>query len=228
MQRLPQLQARRAFPFRWILPIGQLVLCAFAMLPLQDRLGNDLAIVWHDFAGGYTMAHAAERPAQPDPPAPKDTATTPLAPSDLDPDKAQLQIPMALDLPALLVQLPYVLLNPRESVWRPRGLLLPDWNALFLPFAGLIFWYSAGRGLEALFAAARKEIDPYITWLETVCALVLFLTGIAVMSAVAFTSASEDHSFRAGAAGFALWCGLSVPVILAKLLQVKLAASLRF
>ncbi len=223
MHFLPDsLDARRPLPYQWLLPFGQLLLCLVALWPLRQPLRENASILWNDAMGptrGFLVVppgHVADQP---------DIRGILTSSNDRDPSRVRLRIPVALDLPALLVQLPYVIVNPEQTTWRPQGISLTEWNAMFLPFAGLIFWWSAGRGFEAFLSATRKVIFPHITWLESICAVTLFLAGIVVMCGVAFSSASQEHSLRAGAAGFALWCGLSVPMILAKVLQIRLAAA---
>ena len=59
-------------------------------------------------------------------------------------------VPVALNLPVLLVQLPYyVVLNPEKREWVPKGMSFEVWRALSCPFAGMLFWWFAGRGIEA-------------------------------------------------------------------------------
>lgn len=201
----------RPLPYRWILPALQLLLCLVAIWPARAAL-----------AAPFSKTESPRVVAlQSDTQVEDIEAESSNLPEG---ERLRLRIPMALDLPALLVQLPYVILTSARTVWRPGRIPLLEWNAMFLPFAGLIFWWSAGRGFEALIASTRKIIQPRITRIETICASVMLLVGI-VMVVVTFSGAVEENSFMSGSAGFALWAGLSVPMILAKIAQRKLEKS---
>jgi hypothetical protein len=90
--------------------------------------------------------------------------------------------PIMLNLPAGLVQLPYAILNPSKQEWMPRGMDFKTWRVISWTLIGILFWWSGGRGLEALLAARRHLVHPKIGWIETVvgAALFLFCTVIAI------------------------------------------------
>ena len=205
---LAHLRSPYSLPYRWILPVLQLLLCLVALWPVRGRINQAF---FRDqpqrvvVLSGNTSVEDIEAESS----------------NASDDEKTHLRVPMALDLPALLVQTPYVLLTSARTVPRPGSIPLLEWNAAFLPFAGLVFWWSAGRGLEALLASAKKTIAPRITRLETIGALAMLFIGV-VMVVVTFSGAIEENSFMSGSAGFALWAGLSVPLLLAKYAQRKL------
>ena len=208
---LAHLRSPYSLPYRWILPALQLLLCLVALWPVRGRIAEAFSADQKPRVvqlNGNTSVEDIEAES-----------------SNLSDDqKTHLRVPMALDLPVLLVQTPYVLLTSARTVPRPGNIPLLEWNAAFLPFAGLVFWWSAGRGLEALLASAKKAIAPRITRLETIAALAMLFIGI-VMVVVTFSGAIEENSFMSGSAGFALWAGLSVPLLLAKYAQWKLEGS---
>ena len=125
-------------------------------------------------------------------------------------------------LPALLVQLPYIVVNPQQKVWRPEGISVDEWNQMFLPFAGLLFWWSAGRGFEAFLAVRHKMVYPRVTWLETIAAFVMFVGGTTSVVAIAAAPITERQQLVTGAIGFALWSALSIPMMVAKIQQIRL------
>jgi len=97
-----------------------------------------------------------------------------------------------------------------------------EWNEMFLPFAGLIFWWSAGRGLEAFLATRHQLVYPRISWIETIAAFVMCVGGAVCVIAISSSSLSDRQEMMTGVVGFALWSALSIPVIVAKILQIRL------
>ncbi len=202
----------RPLPYRWILPALQFLLCLVAIWPARGALAAALPTSGRQAEAQRVITLRSDTSVED---IEAESSNVPEA------ERLRLRIPMALDLPALLVQLPYVLLTSARTVWRPGRIPLLEWNAMFLPFAGLVFWWSAGRGLEAFIASTRKMVYPRLTRIETVFASALLLVGI-VMVVVTFSGAIEENSFMSGSAGFALWAGLSIPMILGKISQRKL------
>lgn len=206
-------------PYRWILPVLQLVLCAMALWPYHQHLLENASVLLGG-AGDTTVGLAP--PAETKEPA----NATPLDLAALtDPtnvDRLRVKVPLAIDLPALLAQTPYVFLSPTQAVWTPPGMTPQEWNAMFLPFAGLIFWWSAGRGIEAFLSSLKLCVYPRITWIETILATGMFMACTAFIGAIAFSPVPEQNQMIAGATGCALWSALSVPLIVAKVRQVRL------
>src|SRR5258707_11157311 len=69
------------------------------------------------------------------------------------------------------------------GLWRhetvPTGFVAEWWRALTWPIVGLIFWWLAGRGMEALLAARSRLISPALTWAEAiVAALICICMGV--------------------------------------------------
>ena len=77
-------------------------------------------------------------------------------------------VPITLNLPCGLVQLPYMILSPSKQEWIPRGINVKTWRVISWLLAGFLFWWIAGRGIEGLIAARQRLIYPHITWLETI------------------------------------------------------------
>ena len=101
------------------------------------------------------------------------------------------KVPMALNLPVFFLQLPYVILNPEKREWIPEGMSFDVWRALSWPFVGMVFWWFAGRGIEALCAALQSMVRPRIGWVETLFAGILVVIGIVALVGM-LTSTQDD------------------------------------
>ena len=213
----------RGFPFRWVLPVVQLAICFVAVWPARWMLVENLAAMTRRTE--ETKSSQNTHPAVPVEKLPEGSVAVMLdsdIPKEFSEIRSRLQIPTALNLPASLVQVPYAMLSPDSQIWHPRGTLIQEWNAMFLPFVGMVFWWFAGRGLEGFFSALRKSLVPKISWLEFVFAAAMFLFGIVAVIAIYFSSPSDRKDMLTAASGFALWAALSVPVLFAKILQRRL------
>jgi hypothetical protein len=218
----PRFDPKRPLPYRWLFPTVQLLICFLALWPIGDQLMRDAERLFSTFEVDYRYRST---PAVPSAPNHENSGSDPVglaSPADLDFDQMRLRFPTALNLPALLVQLPYIVVNPEQKVWRPQGISVEEWNQMFLPFAGLIFWWSAGRGFEAFLAARHKLVYPRISWLETIAAFVMFVGGTTCVVAISASPIVERQQLVIGAIGFALWSALSIPVVAAKVLQIRL------
>jgi len=136
-------------------------------------------------------------------------------------------VPLMLNLPSGLVQWPYAILNPGSEEWRPRGINLRTWRAMSWPIIGILFWWCAGRGIEALIAGRRRLVHPRITWPETVIAIVLFLfCGITAVSLP--LSGHHDRSFPLilWTLGSGIWALLAGLTIAARVLQWRLTSQM--
>lgn len=215
----------QSLPYRWILPIAQLVVCAIALWPVRGYLAMNLVAV-----GGINRTSRPEPQTvvilPPDGPAPR--LDSPADPSVQDAAKRldlftmHLQVPVVMNVPVLLVQLPYVIMSQGKRDWAPRGMMHDAWRAMALPFVGLIFWWSAGRGFEAFFMCFRNAIQPKISWVEAILAALMSLFGAAVVIGVLLSPPNDRKDLLTFGAGFALWSALSLPLVLAKVLQWRM------
>jgi len=133
--------------------------------------------------------------------------------------------PLALNFPVLIAQLPYVLVNPAKREWVPKGMFPDVWRALSWPFAGMLFWWSLGRAVEALSAARLSVVRPRMSWVETVFAIVLFAVGLVALAGI-LTSTPDDRrdiQFLSLVAGGLLWGILATATITARFLQWRVA-----
>ena len=217
---MPKTQS--SFALRWLLPTVQLILCLTALWPWRVTLVHQI--------GRSLGAYRTQNPSLPKA-AQGDGGVSVSAYMYADPQELRRQqgleshewVPLMLNLPSGLVQMPYVILNPGNEDWRPRGINLRTWRVISWPIIGILFWWCAGRGIEALIAGRRRLVNPQITWPETVMAVALFLfCGITAVSMP--LSGQHDKSFPLilwilGSGTWALLAGLT---IVARVLQWRL------
>lgn len=218
-------QQCKGFPFRWVLPSVQLVVCLALLWPVRGllRLGAEESI--------YSYF----------PPTPKGAVVRdpganiilpPVSPERQRTDDAAAEIadirmkaPLALNFPVLVWQLPYILVSPAKREWVPRGMSPDTWRSLSWPCLGLFFWWFLGRSVEALLAARRSVVYPRISWIETSFALVLLSTGLITLVGILTTTPDDrrDLEFMALLAGGLLWGVLATVTITARFLQWRAA-----
>jgi hypothetical protein len=134
-------------------------------------------------------------------------------------------VPQVLNLPSGLIQLPYVMLNPSKQERVPVGLDLMTWRVISWPLLGLVFWWSAGRGIDALLSAQSGSVRPAISYAETAIGFALFLFClVAAICFPIFVCNSPDPVFPCNlfAAGFGLWAVLAGIVVAARFVQWRL------
>ena len=209
-------QARRALAFRWVLPIAQLVFCVVVLWPLRGTLVQQVRHSLRAYTSGKT------------PEFPKDqqfgiVALDPLTPQQrrsLEVSEIREWVPMMLNLPSFLVQLPYAILSPAKREWVPRGMELTTWRVICWPLVGILFWWSAGRGIEALLAARRHLVQPPISWIETVEGATLFLfCSVAAVCVPLSAGVEEGFSPKPLVAGLGTWAALGAAMVAARVAQ---------
>ena len=148
---------RATFPFRRVLPAFQLLICLSFLWPSRHLLFQ-LARTIESYAP--PKARSTSSPVI-------DVEVPSLTPEQQEAaDRAakledlRLRVPVMLNFPVLIPQLPYILVNSEKREWVPRGMLAEVWRALSWPFAGILFWWCAGRGIEALRAAGKAVVAP--------------------------------------------------------------------
>jgi hypothetical protein len=215
-------QQRRAFPFRWVLPLTQLLVCLVFLWPSRNFFLFELS----QSIASYAPVHAksgASNAVQIDIP-----GLTPRQQQEADRtaniEYLRMRAPVVLDFPVAIAQVPYMLANPAKREWTPRGMLPETWRAISWPFAGILFWWCAGRGIEALRAARRSVTCPRVTLVETTFAVVLFCIGLVTLVGI-ITSTPDDRrdvQFLALIAGGLLWGILSTFTITARVSQRRI------
>jgi hypothetical protein len=220
--RLPEsmLPERHTVPFRWLLPIAQLVLSVVVLWPLHMALVHNVRL--------SISAYRHQR--TPLPPLPEGQQyrilEVPLSPQEqreletVEGLEKREWVPIMLNLPSGLVQLPYAILNPTKEEWMPRGMDFKTWRVISWPLIGILFWWCAGRGLDALPAARRHLIHPRIAWFETVVGAVLFLFCAVIAIGIPICAGVDnDFPMKLFVAGSGTWAVLGGMMTAARVAQ---------
>ncbi len=212
------IHAHSTFAFRWLLPLIQLVLCVVAIWPLRALFIQEIK-----------ASIRAYRPLKTPPPKPLENQQFP----NLVIDAQELRtfqalerrewMPMMLNLPSGLVQVPYAILSPAKQEWVPRGMVFKTWRVISWPLIGILFWWSVGRGIEALLAAQRRLVHPRITWIETIvgAALCLFC-AVAAVCLPLYAGADSEFPYKLWIAGSGMWSVLGGIVVAARVAQLRI------
>ena len=215
----------RPFPFRWALPFSQLLLCLVILWPVRQFLRFELIQSIHSYSGTTQSADTSNSEKINVIVPPPTSKALQRGESSLTRWERRKVVPLALNFPVLIVQLPYIILSPNKTEWVPKGMFFDAWRAMSWPFAGMFFWFFLGRGFEALSAARQSKVYPRISGIETSLALILFVIGVVILIGV-LTSTPDDRSdtqFMALIAGGVLWGILALAPIVARFLQWRLA-----
>src|SRR5882672_606561 len=144
--------ARTPFPFRWVLPFGQLLLCTVLLWQARAFIAWEFGIRLPMLGSiGFIQSETA------------------------------LNAVAALNLPAGLIQLPYAILSQGHTNWIPAGVDFKVWRAVTWPFIGLAFWWFPGRGIEALSAVKYGQLTPRIGWTETIVGFLVMAAGTTLL-----------------------------------------------
>ena len=183
---LAHLRSPYSLPYRWILPVLQLLLCLVALWPVRGRINQAF---FHDqpqrvvVLSGNTSVEDIEAESS----------------NASDDEKTHLRVPMALDLPALLVQTPYVLLYLRPHCAPSRQ---HSFARMECRFPALSLAWSSGGRLDAAskhcLPPRRKPLLPRITRLETIGGAGHALHRGCAWSSSTFSGAIEENSFLSG------------------------------
>lgn len=172
---------RHPFPFRWVLPVAQLWVCFVLLLPELEFLGFQM----HSAANAYW-------PQKVDDPVAHLNSKVVVVDSDMPPptmriEKIRVSLPAVINLPSSFIGL---------SAWVPKGMLPDFWRAISFPLVGVIFWFVAGRSIEALSAARSRSLSPVITWVEFGTALMIVIScALFCVGLVVDPSIREDLVF---------------------------------
>jgi hypothetical protein len=219
----------RPFPFRWILPVAQLLLCIAILWPLRGELVASVRSSTHAYR---LLDESAEH---------SKVGIRALYP-DLSPDMSNLSAvieereyrdrftrlrlwgPALLNLPAMWLDLPRAIVTGARNEWAPVGMTFQYWRALAWPLVGILLWWIAGRGIEALIAAFGGNVRPTLTHAEVVAALLFALLGI-----VAFLGPLLDPSSINGelvgiflSLAGAVWALLGATIVAARVAQWRI------
>lgn len=141
-------------------------------------------------------------------------------------EEVRLRTPLALNAPLLSFTFLYgwVTGDQYSEPWAPRGMDFDVWLAIVFSVGGILLWWSAGRGVDAIVAARRREISPRLLKTEAVLAAVWVAFGIwSVSAAVHDLREMEDGSIYLMGIGGALWTLLGTATLSSWVLQWKIA-----
>jgi hypothetical protein len=207
------------FFYRRVLPIAQLLICTIVLWPSRYFVLFQLSQLIQKY-----VPASAERQ---NPPINIEIPT--LTSKQLEEadraarmEQVRMDVPVALNFPVLIAQLPYIV--PLRREWVPGGMMRETWRALSWPVIGIFFWWLAGRGADALCAIRKSGVTPRITMAETIFAGLVFGMGVASLVGI-LTSTPDDRRdiyFLGLIAGGILWGCLAMLTIAARLLQWRL------
>ena len=208
----------RVFPYRKVLPVLQLAICLIVIWFVREQVLLDIspAVLSHARAARKTDQQVVVNL----PPLTKQQEGELAAKQRRD--DYYMNVPVVLDFPNIILQLPYALAMHRE--WTPAGLVVETWRVVGWPFIGLVFWWVAGRGFEALQAARHGVISPRVHWIEAVSAVILTLSGGLSLIGLVTTTPDDraDLHFMALLAGALLWGALSFVMLVARFRQWRI------
>jgi hypothetical protein len=216
---MPMVQTRSIIAFRWLLPISQLAICAIALWPSRAALIEQIMV--------STASYQRHGNPLPNLPAGEQIILDPNWEKNLaefDRLERRELIPVALNLPCGLAQLPYVIVSPSKQDWTLGGVDVRAWRAITWPVVGCLFWWIAGRGIEGMVAAQRHLIYPPITWIETIAFAALCVFCIVAAVGVPLFSGHQDDDFpmKLFVAAFGMWAVLGGIVVGARLAQWRI------
>lgn len=141
-------------------------------------------------------------------------------------EEVRLRTPVALNAPLLSFTFLYgwVTGDQYSEPWAPRGMNFDVWLAILSSIGGILLWWTAGRGVDAIVSARRHKIAPRLLKTEAVLAAVWVAFGIwSVSAAVHDLREIEDGSIYLLGIGGALWTLLGTATLSAWVLQRKSA-----
>jgi hypothetical protein len=210
---------------RWVLPVTQLLICLVVLWPAKGRLLFSVVE-----AKKFSAPIRQERGQLSEP-------QRVIVLPDLTSGREQqleaaeeitlqrMRVPVILNFPAAVAQVPYLLVTRRE--WLPRGIPIAAWRALSWPIAGLILWWLAGRGIDALFASYHSIVRPRLTWMEVAWAIILLGIGIVTLIGIVTSTPDDrrDKDFMALVDGGLLWGVLAGLVLMGRFGQWRIHKS---
>jgi hypothetical protein len=208
----------RPFPFRRILPLGQLLLCALLLWPYRARIAFELF--------GVSMSGNAPAPPQQiilNAQGKIDYSSTPQFEKWIDAQENAFDTVAMLNVPVIFFDALYSILSGDPQELKPRHIYFKTWRAVTWPLIALPFWWMAGRGAEALAAARRKLLVPRLRWAETVISFLLMAGGLTLAVAFFFDGPERGEPLdRLFATALGMWGLLGSLTVVAKLAQWRI------
>jgi len=214
---------RKVPRFRWILPAVQILFCGVVLWPIRNlvRFVRPDDIQWVFSTDTPNPATSDSRPFQ------AVDLDDPKVIRALKSEELREQIPAFLNLPVILVSLPYVILNPAKTEWVPRGMDFRIWRAISWPVVGMFFWWIAGLGLEALLFARRGAIQPRIGWISTTVGILVLGTGMICCLLLVCGPNNPDFPWALLGGAGAMWMLLGGLTVAAHVVQWRMRSRIR-
>jgi hypothetical protein len=187
----------RWLKFRWVLPLANLLLCAILLWPIRLMILRELHIPLPQIVAQSMMPDCIRW-------APK--------------SEFFLTSAMALNLPAGLIQLPYIVTSPSKREWMPVEMDFRVWRVITWPLLSLPFWWIAGRAADALRAIKDRRLTPRIGWPESIAGflvMALFAIGFAGLL-FGLPKADRTPELTRFVAGCGLWTFLGSLTVIAR------------
>ncbi len=135
------------FAFPWLLPLTQIALCIVVVWPLRATLTYEIK----DSVQAYRPQKALPRkPPEDNEPHIVVFDLSPQERRSLEALERREWVPMVMNLPSGLLQVPYAALKTPKQEWVPRGMDFKTWRVISWPLIGILFWWSAGRGRRGI------------------------------------------------------------------------------
>ncbi len=206
---------------RWILPLAQLLLCALILWPLRHEIvmqSRGKAFPMSANQVQYLLDHGT-----------KFNFISEQSQKEALLRERPLWIPSALNLPVMFVELPYAIFSNDQDELKPRSMNFLYWRALSWPLVGIVFWWLAGRGIEALLAGRAGIVAPRLNWTETIFNILFVLCGGLTGLVMLCDESSHVRGFDAGLfpIGGLLWAAFGSIGIMARIMQWRLRRTLQ-
>jgi len=214
----------RSLPYRHILPVFQFIVCVAVLISLRGAILSAI----NDSINPQRRAGQPRSLSQPPPSASQSPADFGHQAPNSEPvftiisrpmtreEKRQEEIhdaltaiPAALNFPVFLVEAPLSFFSSPRSGGAMTTNDRKLWRALTFPVVGLLFWWIAGRAIEALCSMRRGIIFPRLRFIEGFAGALIMVVGLS-SSLVMFADKSvlTDASLGMFALGAGLWAVL--------------------
>jgi hypothetical protein len=199
-------------PYRWVLPLAEILVCAALLWPWRGFIAWQLRATTH----GYWPATIQE---------PEHLAIKlPMSIKTQQELKAEDLSEIRISAPSLL-NLPCAFLGLLRRHAVPSGFLPEFWRSFTWPFFGIVFWWIAGRGIEALVASRRGLLSPAIKWIEVFVASLVVAIGALIWAL--FLSGPDGRSgfvfpWPSALAAGCMWILLGGATIAARVAQWRI------
>jgi hypothetical protein len=217
---------KAALPFRWILPIVQLVICAAVLWPVRGEFAREYLRFRQPHSVSLELPEVPLREG-----GAVQLIIGPLSEEErLEQERRDrlMTVPMVLNIPVLFLQLPYIVNTSDKREWIPFGIDFRIWRAVTWPILGSFFWYFGGRGLEALLAARRRSVEPRMTLPETLVGLIFSIGGLLLIFSFVWefrAGVPADDFLTAVPGTVMIWASLGSFIVVAKLAQLRIMKS---